>query len=72
MCNIVYNIHNRINTDIVRDMAGKDPQRKIADLDYESVDLPILPDDRSQFDVHCAIQDDKVKPLEYSCRNEYK
>jgi hypothetical protein len=29
----VYNIHKRINTDIVRDMAGKDPQRKIADFD---------------------------------------
>ena len=28
---------------------------------FESLDLPILPDDRSQFDVHGALKDDKVK-----------
>ena len=33
--------------------------------DDESLDLPILPDDRSQFDVHGALVDDKVKQLEY-------
>ncbi len=27
----------------------------------ESLDVPILPDDRSQFDVYCALEDDKVK-----------
>ena len=32
---------------------------------FESLDLPILPDDRSQFDVHGALVDDKVKQLEY-------
>ncbi len=31
---------------------------------FESLDLPILPDDRSQFDVHCALEDDNVKQLE--------
>jgi hypothetical protein len=34
---------------------------------FESLDLPILPDDRSDFDVHCAIKDDKVKQLKYTC-----
>ena len=38
---------------------------------FESLDLPILPDDRSQFDVHCALEDDKVKQLEYTCLIEY-
>ena len=28
---------------------------------FESLHLPILPDDQSQFDVHCALEDDKVK-----------
>ncbi len=40
-------------------------------VQFESVDLPILPDDRSQFDVHGALNDDKVNQLEYSCLNEY-
>ena len=31
---------------------------------FESLDLPILPDDRSQFDVHCALEDDKVTQFE--------
>ncbi len=31
---------------------------------FESLDLPILPDDRSQFDVCSALQDNKVKQLE--------
>jgi hypothetical protein len=39
---------------------------------FETLDLPILPDDRSQFDVHGAIEDDKVQQLEYSCLSEYK
>ncbi len=30
---------------------------------FESLDLPILPDDRSQFDVHCTLQHDRVKQL---------
>ena len=102
--------------DIVRDMAGKDPKRKLADFDrrympdgvplleasrtgktgenrsnlkrkakgiarslaevfayltfeyhscrFETLDLPTIPDDRSQFDVHGALEDDKVKQLE--------
>ena len=29
-----------------------------------NLDLPILPDDRSQFDVHCALEDDKVTQFE--------
>ena len=33
---------------------------------FESLDLPILPDDRSQYDVHCALEDDKVKKSEYT------
>ncbi len=33
---------------------------------FESLDLPILPDDRSQFDVHGALEDDKVKKSEYN------
>ena len=32
---------------------------------FETLDLPILLDDRSQFDVHCTLEDDKVKQLEY-------
>ncbi len=32
---------------------------------FESLDLPILLDDCSLFDVQCALKDDKVKPLEY-------
>ena len=36
----MYNIHKRINTDIVRDMAWKDPQRKIADFDHHGVPEP--------------------------------
>ena len=28
---------------------------------FESLDLPPLPADRSNFDVHCALEDDKVK-----------
>jgi hypothetical protein len=34
---------------------------------FESMDLPLLPDDRSQFDVHGALEDDKVKRFEYTC-----
>ncbi len=30
---------------------------------FESLDLPLLPDDRSPFDVHGALEDDKVKQL---------
>ncbi len=33
---------------------------------FESLDLLILPDDRSQFDVHGALEDDKVKISEYT------
>ena len=33
---------------------------------FESLDLPILPDDRSQYDVHGALEDDKVKKSEYT------
>ena len=32
---------------------------------FETLDLPIIQDDRSQFDVHGALEDDKVKQLEY-------
>ncbi len=32
---------------------------------FETLDLPVLPDDQSQFDVHGALEDDKVKQLEY-------
>ncbi len=28
---------------------------------FECLDLPLLPDDRSDFDVHSALEDDKVK-----------
>ncbi len=43
---------------------------------FESLDLPILPDKRSQFDVHCALEDEKVKQLNmkiqyYTCLTEY-
>jgi len=31
----------------------------------ETLDLPVLPDDRSQFDVHGTLEDDKIKQLEY-------
>ena len=31
---------------------------------FETLDLPTIPDDRSQFDVHGALEDDKVKQLE--------
>jgi hypothetical protein len=31
---------------------------------FESLDLPLLPDDRSHFDVHCTLKDDKVKQFE--------
>ena len=34
-------------------------------VDFETLDLPIIPDDRSQFDVHGTLEDDKVKQLEY-------
>ena len=30
---------------------------------FECLDLPILPDDLSDFDVHWALEDDKVKKL---------
>jgi hypothetical protein len=40
--------------DIVRDMAGSDPVRRIEDL-------PPLPAVRSDFDVHGALLDDKVQ-----------
>ena len=30
----------------------------------ETLDLPVLPDDRSQFDVHSALEDDKVTQFE--------
>ena len=30
---------------------------------FEHLDLPILPDDQSDFDVHWALEDDKVKKL---------
>ena len=33
---------------------------------FESLDLPVLPDDRSDFDVHRALEDDKVKQFECS------
>ncbi len=38
---------------------------------FESLDLPILPDDRSQFDVHGALGHVKVTHLEYTCLIEY-
>ena len=31
---------------------------------FESLDQPILPDDRSQFDVHGALEDDKINQFE--------
>ena len=34
---------------------------------FESLHLPILPDDRGDFDVHGALEDDKVKHLEQTC-----
>jgi hypothetical protein len=34
---------------------------------FESVDLPILPDDRSQFDVHGALKDETVFNTSSSC-----
>ncbi len=40
-------------------------------LRFESLNLPILPNDRSQFDVHCALKDNKVKQLEYTCLIQY-
>jgi hypothetical protein len=33
---------------------------------FESLNLPILPDERSQFDVHGALEGDKVKKSEYT------
>jgi hypothetical protein len=33
---------------------------------FESMDLHLLPDHRSQFDVHGALKDDKVKQFEYT------
>ncbi len=33
---------------------------------FEGLDLPILPDDQSQFYVHCTFEDDKVKKSEYT------
>ncbi len=33
-------------------------------LSFESLDLPVLPDDQSEFDVHGALEDDKVKQFE--------
>ena len=30
---------------------------------FECLDLPLLPDDRSDFDVHGALEDDKVKKI---------
>ncbi len=35
-------------------------------LDYHSecLGLPLLPDDRRDFDVHSALEDDKVKKIE--------
>ena len=38
---------------------------------FESVDLPILPDSRSQLDVYCALKDNKVKQFEYTCLIEH-
>ncbi len=38
---------------------------------FETLDLPALPDDRSQFDVHGTLEDDKVKQLEYTFVIEY-
>ena len=32
---------------------------------FETLDLPIIQDDQSQFNVHGALEDDKVKQLEY-------
>jgi hypothetical protein len=32
---------------------------------FEALDLPILRDDLSQFDVHCKLKDNKVKQVEY-------
>ncbi len=34
---------------------------------FESLDLPLLPYDRSDFDVHGALEDDKVQQLEQTC-----
>ena len=34
---------------------------------FESLDLPLLPADSSDFDVHCALEDDKVKTEQQSC-----
>ncbi len=38
---------------------------------FESVDLPLLPDDRIHFDVYCALEDDKMKQFEYTCLIEH-
>ncbi len=38
---------------------------------FEILDLPTLPDHRSQFDVHGALEDNKVKQLEYTFVMEY-
>jgi hypothetical protein len=39
---------------------------EIHSVRFESLDLPILPDDRSQYDVHSALEDDNVKKSEYT------
>ena len=36
-------------------------------VQFESLDLPLLPADSSDFDVHCALEDDKVKTEQQSC-----
>ncbi len=38
---------------------------------FETLDLPALPKDRSQFDVHATLEDDKVKQLAYTFVMEY-
>ncbi len=43
----------------------------LVDLKLWNLDLPALPDHRSQFDVHGTLEDNKVKQLEYTFVMEY-
>ena len=36
-------------------------------VQFESLDLPLLPADRSDFDVHGALEDDKVRTEKHCC-----
>ena len=60
-------ISRRRDTTMVRLSSSLDSRGFRRNRYNKSLDLPLLPADRSDFDVHGALEDEKVKTEQQSC-----